>query len=86
MPHKQYLGKYTVHTAGGSISPLSVVKPCEKAQNWGAHLMCLRNKEGLGTTSHSGEAKDGESGGGEENQNHSCDMANPHINRHGGRE
>lgn len=48
--------------------------------------MCSRNKEGFGTTSHSEEVEDGESGGGAGNQNPSCDMANPQITRPGGRE
>lgn len=48
--------------------------------------MHLRNEEGFGAISHSEEVKDEESGGGDENQNPSCDMANPQITRHGGRE
>lgn len=48
--------------------------------------MCLRNEEGFSTLSHSEEVKDGESGGGEEDQNPSCDMVNPQITRHGARE
>lgn len=78
--------KYISHHRNKHKSTQDVVRPCKKAQNWEAYVMCSRNKEGFGTTSHSEEVEDGESGGGAENQNPSCDMANPQITRHRGRE